>query len=461
MPQVSYIDNPSLKYPEFPYLPDKKYPELSTKKIDSANDLYAQMRELLRDQQLDEKNFNKPGWNPLGIYIKPNQKILLKPNWVMHKNLSGGSLDCVVTHTSIIKFTIDYVLIALNYRGHVLIADAPLQSCDFDELTRKTRIRDLVQIYQKQFPKVKFSVIDLRKTIYGDGKQAVGKGDVKHGYSLIDLKAESLLEDISDQSQKFRVTMYNPKKLQEHHMSGKHEYLIANALLEADFIINLPKMKTHIKAGLTGAMKNTIGINGHKEYLPHHRYGSTSSGGDQFPGKSPMIDLFNKLADHHWQNVLTNSDQVNKIEKFLLRTITLFLVLTKKDGYLDAGWPGNDTLPRTTVDLNNILQNRYKKLIHIVDGVIAGEGKGPLRPEPLHTGIVLMGDSASAVDLVMAKLIGYDPLQIRTIKHALTHPKSKLKFKVSSLQVIRNSIEVKLNKINSLGFKKPDLWRGI
>jgi uncharacterized protein (DUF362 family) len=55
------------------------------------------------------------------------------------------------------------------------------------------------------------------------------------------------------------------------HHPGVHQYLVAKEVIEADIIINLPKLKTHRKAGVTCALKNLIGINGNKEYLPHHR----------------------------------------------------------------------------------------------------------------------------------------------------------------------------------------------
>ena len=53
-------------------------------------------------------------------------------------------------------------------------------------------------------------------------------------------------------------------------------------MLDADLIINLPKWKAHSKSGLTGALKNLVGINGDKSYLPHFRRGSPSWGGDEY-----------------------------------------------------------------------------------------------------------------------------------------------------------------------------------
>ena len=70
------------------------------------------------------------------------------------------------------------------------------------------------------------------------------------------------------------------------HAPGRHQYLVAREVIEADVIVNLPKLKTHKKAGVTCALKNLIGINGNKEYLPHHRVGGAERGGDCYPAAS-------------------------------------------------------------------------------------------------------------------------------------------------------------------------------
>ena len=48
--------------------------------------------------------------------------------------------------------------------------------------------------------------------------------------------------------------MYNPELLGENHSAGRHRYLIAREIIEADLVINLPKLKTHKKSGVTGAL---------------------------------------------------------------------------------------------------------------------------------------------------------------------------------------------------------------
>ena len=54
---------------------------------------------------------------------------------------------------------------------------------------------------------------------------------------------------------------------------------MSKTILGADLVINCLKMKTHKKAGVTLSMKNLIGINGDKNWLPHYRTGFASQGG--------------------------------------------------------------------------------------------------------------------------------------------------------------------------------------
>ena len=63
------------------------------------------------------------------------------------------------------------------------------------------------------------------------------------------------------------------------------------------------------------------------------------------------------------------------------------------DAQMEGAWPGNDTIPRTTLDINNafyfydpdrdcLSSEPVRAALHIVDGVVAGEGSGPLSPSP-------------------------------------------------------------------------------
>ena len=74
-------------------------------------------------------------------------------------------------------------------------------------------------------------------------------------------------------------------------------YLLPASILKADVFINLPKLKTHRKAGITGAMKNLVGINGSKDWLPHHTAGPREDGGDEYLHRSARKRLVSYLRD--------------------------------------------------------------------------------------------------------------------------------------------------------------------
>jgi len=84
-----------------------------------------------------------------------------------------------------------------------------------------------------------------------------------------------------------------------------------------------------------------------------------------------------------------------------------FAVLARASRYggdrvgMDGSWSGNDTIWRTCLDLNRILlygradgtmsDEMQRRVIHIADAVIAGQGNGPLAPEPLDLGLLIGG----------------------------------------------------------------------
>jgi uncharacterized protein (DUF362 family) len=76
---------------------------------------------------------------------------------------------------------------------------------------------------------------------------------------------------------------YDMEETNTRHAGTRHEYLLCRTPMEADVFINLPKLKTHKKVGVTCALKNLVGINANKNWLPHHTEGTPEQGGDQFP----------------------------------------------------------------------------------------------------------------------------------------------------------------------------------
>lgn len=467
-------------YPEFPYRPPERYPEFGGRRteIDSSNQVYAAVRAVFRDLELDSANYGLAGWNPLGRFLQPGQRALIKPNWVLHANHLDGSIESLLTHNSLMRTVLDYLVLALDARGAVDVADAPLQGCDFGVLKERTKMEALLDLYRAEFPDIQFSVIDLRKTTFTPsdershsvGDQYAQAGDPR-GYTLIDLAGDSLLTDIENRSERFRVTMYDHRLMNRRHAPGKHQYLVSNSVLSADFIINLPKLKTHIKAGITGALKNLVGINGHKEYLPHHVNGWPGSGGDQYQNRSIVKPIYNVLYDKLWQDH-SSGGVVTLAQTSVLKSLTRASRILGDDSMYDGGWSGNDTIPRTTLDLNHVLyfyhqgrqglsETSVRNVLSIVDGVVAGEGYGPLWPTAKPAGVVIGGWNPLAIDALGTLLIGYDPKKVRLIRYGFEHPKSLLAQvtpMLNELAIKKNGVTMPMARTQSMSFKLPKEW---
>ena len=59
-----------------------------------------------------------------------------------------------------------------------------------------------------------------------------------------------------------------------------------------------------------------------------------------------------------------------------------------------------------------------KRYLSVVDAIIAGEGNGPMDPDPKPFGVVLVGTNPATVDAVAAVLMGFDPELIPMVRNA-------------------------------------------
>jgi len=217
---------------------------------------------------------------PFGTLIPDGARVLVKPNFVIHENQGPWGIEPLITHPSLIRATVDAVL--RTGASEVLVGDAPIQECRFEDLLKLTGLDLWADRLARQETRFK-GVHDFRRTTceFVNGVRIASENLLAEDrFVLFDLGADSLLESVTDKNPSFRVTCYDPRLLANTHSSRRHQYLVAKEVIEADVIINLPKLKTHKKAGMTCALKNLIGINGNKEYLPHHRIGGSEKGGD-------------------------------------------------------------------------------------------------------------------------------------------------------------------------------------
>ena len=134
----------------------------------------------------------------IGSYVKPGQKVLIKPNL-----LSGKAPEkAVTTHPEIVR---QVILLAQGAGGIVSVGDSPGLGKP-ENVARKCGILDVIKETGARFAPFEESV-------------------------PINLEAATF-----------------------------HNLEVAREALEADIIINLPKLKTHQMMGYTGAVKNLFGL---------------------------------------------------------------------------------------------------------------------------------------------------------------------------------------------------------
>ena len=349
-----------------------------------------------------------------------DKSVLLKPNWVLHALKEDDSI-CLYTHENFVLVTLE--ILASKKPSKIIIADAPVQGCQWGKLITPSFLQKVDIVSQKY--EVPVTVKDFRKTTF----------DVKHNvkrtinadelYTIFDLGTKSMLETLSLYDRNpFRITYYDPDRLKESHHPGTHKYCIANDFLQADVVLSLPKVKTHQKTGITCALKNLVGINGDKDYLPHHRIGGSERGGDCYQGRNKLRYLSEIARDIANRNIGNFKYKIWAGISFLLWNLLPKL----KTHSLSAGWYGNDTSWRMVMDLNRIAiygrqdgtisEQPQRELYSLCDGIIGGQGDGPLKPIPLPLGIVSFTNDSAFNDIGMAKLMGFDWEKIFLLRNA-------------------------------------------
>lgn len=430
---VSVNINDTLDYCyNVPFYPPQEYPELKNwqyKELNIENILYQHVRRCIENMGFDYEHFGTKNWNPLGDIIKPGNLVVIKPNLVLHHNKGDEDIRAVVTHASIIRPILDYVFIALEGDGKVIVGDAPQANANFDIIVENNGLRKLVEWYKSNGMPIE--LIDFRKNCYPDdyigGVKKELTGD-PNGYICFDLHNRSFLDGL-EHLDKLYGSEYDRKFIVKQHNNG-HKYLLSGSVMKADVIINIPKLKTHRKAGVTINAKNLVGVNGDKNYLAHYRVGC-NNGGDEFPAD---VSLLAKLC-YQWDRIardyilirdtMTSRKVFNILNKPFSLLEKIYYVITGKrliDGFGD--WHGNDTVWRMCLDLNQVVlfgdqngiyhKTQQRKYISFVDGVIAGESDGPMFPTAKACGLVACGvDNPFVTDYVCIHMMGFSPDKLK------------------------------------------------
>jgi uncharacterized protein (DUF362 family) len=432
MNQVVAVVRTEPAYPKDPpFDPSEGYPELSGLSVSSSrNVVFEAVRDSLRLAGLDEDRFGAADWNPLGEYIRPGQTVLLKPNWVHHSHpRDPEGWVYTITHGSVIRAVAEYVAKALAGSGRIIVGDAPQTDASFSAIVEKTGVGRVAELFQTRG--VRFDVIDFRREQWTESGGVIVKreplaGDPE-GCVKFDLGGASRFVGHGGAG-RYYGAFYETDELNQHHSGGRHEYLVTGTAVSCDVFINLPKLKTHKKTGVTISLKNLVGINGDKNWLPHHTEGTPRTGGDQFPSDS-MIRRIERLALRPLRKIAARLPWVGPRLLGAARRAGAKVAGDTESVVRSGNWSGNDTAWRMVLDLNAALlygqpegvlsrTGERKPYLSFVDGVIAGEGAGPLNPDAKAVGLVAFGTTAAAVDSVCAWLMGFDPDRIPVLREA-------------------------------------------
>lgn len=419
-----------------PFRPGSAYDELAEVKLSGTpNPTYDAVRSLLRlwagDGEADR---------PLCRVIEPGMRVTVKPNLVLHTHPAGEeALRGTVTDGAVLRPILDYVGQALRGQGTIAIAESPVRFTDFRRAVEFVGL-DVVLDEIAETWNVDVELIDIRDQAAADPAdfartlriQAL-PGDPRGGVN-IDLGRFSAMDDLGESMSRLRSTAaVGENETRKQHRPGKHVYELSRTVLDSDVIISVPKLKTHKKAGMTGAMKNFVGAVIRKEWLPHHRRGAPSVGGDEFAEDvDPRLKFREHVKDLRLQTRFGNwfaRPGIWMYQNWIKGTSIDFLKVRRQSPMVNGGWSGNDTCWRMVHDLfravlyaradGSLAEQPVRVPLTIVDGLVAGEGDGPLRPHARNAGILAMGYDAPWVDYFMSLTMGLDPTKIPMIDVAL------------------------------------------
>jgi len=411
--------------------------------------------------------------------IQQGDTVVLKPNWVMESHkYRPDDWDYVITHPAVITGVLLKVLERLAGSGRVFIMDGPTTEASFRKLIGRYPVEKWQQLAGTSG--ITIEIVDLREHEWITENDIVvartklpGDPLGKVQFNLLDDESEFFGHRKSLRG--YQGADYDRSETNRAHDGHTNLYSVSRTVVEGDVFINLAKLKTHRKSGITCCLKNLVGINTYKNYLPHHSEGGPAEGGDQFPADNVKARIEGPLVSFLKQHVLKNPvfarllSPLNKLGKNIFGD-SRWVVRS-------GNWYGNDTIWRMILDLNKLLlygnadgtlraadASSRKRYIGVVDAIRAGEGHGPLTPEPVDMGYVMCGTDPVAIDAVCAALMGFDPMKIPCIAHAFAiknHPLCDYPYE--AVCAVIDGVEFALHKLpreKIVPFEPQFGWKG-
>jgi len=358
--------------------------------------------------------------------------VVVKPNWVQQSHEYAEDVWVpVITHPNLVLAVLNEVAGQMEGRGTICLCDAPHSYASFDAILARGGLESRAKEFRRRWPGLRLEIIDLRREVWVRQDEVVvarlKNAEDPRGYTALDLGKDSLLYRFRGEGRYYGAD-YDSEVVNAHHHGDVHEYLLAGTAIACDLFINLPKMKTHKKTGITCSIKNLVGINGDKNWLPHHTEGSPRRGGDEFSTES-VVDVFEGVTKKVGRRLALKLPGAGTWAYRKARRMGIRVLGDSQTVVRNGNWIGNDTCWRMACDLNRCLLygepdgtwrgvGQTKPYLSIVDGIIGGEGNGPLCPDPVGSGVLVAGTDPAAVDAVVAKLMGFDPTALPVVMGA-------------------------------------------
>ena len=485
---VSIQQNEGWSYPQKPpFDPSEKYPEMTqdmkTVTSQEENLVYAAVRQCLMDCKLDSAQAGTALWSPFSDFLKNGDTVVIKPNLVLNTKDPANQFT-VVTHGSVIRPIVDYAWKAVGPTGKIIIGDAPQAEADFELITERNGLKEMINCLQARGVNVELHDFRCIKVVMENG---IWVGEQENArYSA----EGGITVNLGEKSQFYRTDGINPRYhgggydstvTRSHHHDNIHEYKIARQVLTADAVISVPKMKTHKKAGITCCLKNLVGINVDKNYLPHFTIGPKNIAGDEMPEITGvnlvktrvMRTVRDFVLDKHWRStgkVIACTLRCLSKEKDKNKNLAESTTRQVSGSPVFMGaWPGNETIVKMILDLNRaflyadsdgvVQKHPVRKVFYVVDGIIVGDRNGPMEPNPVKAGLVGAVYNALGVDVALLQLFGIDPEAIPLYREAMKHTEWLIP-KNQSLdgEVYLNGESWNREKTASIRLLPPDNW---
>ena len=366
------------------------------------------------------------------VRVNPGDWVVIKPNLVKeHKENDPSEWRSVITSPELIREVCLDVCRKLNGKGKVTICDAPQTDSSFSKISNLLGLKAIAKSCSEIYG-VTVEIVDLRNEEWTSEGGIITKrekldGDPA-GVIAFNLGADSLFFGHKGEGRYYGAD-YDAGVVNSHHHGNVQEYLICATPILADVFINMPKMKTHKKTGVTLNLKNLVGINADKNWLPHHIEGSPHLGGDEFPDltvKRRMEQISVKFA----RKLALKLPFLGPKIAIQLRKAGTSAFGHGNQVIRSGNWHGNDTTWRMALDLNRCLlfgntdgslrTANAKRYYSVIDGLIGMEGLGPMQGDPIESGVVVGGTDPVAVDMVAARIMGFDWRKLPIIREAFS-----------------------------------------